>query len=53
MTDKSQALIDELVALCTNHSRKLITDRQAGIDRAKRKLKAYIEGLKKVGEVQE
>ena len=45
MTDKSQALIDELVAAAIAFGRGQLPDWQTRIDKAQSELRAYIEGL--------
>jgi hypothetical protein len=45
MTDKSQALIDELVAACIAFGRQVEPDWQTRIEKAQRELREYIDEL--------
>lgn len=45
MTDKAQALIDELVSACIAFGRGQLPDWQTRIETAQRELREYVEGL--------
>ena len=45
ISDKAQAMIDELVSACIAFGRGVAPDWQTRIEDAKRELRAYIEGL--------
>ena len=45
MSDKAQAMIDELVAACIAFGRQVEPDWQTRIETAQRELREYVEGL--------
>ena len=45
MSDKAQAMIDELVAACIAFGRKVEPDWQTRIEKAQRELREYIDDL--------
>ncbi len=45
ISDKAQALIDELVAACIAFGRQVEPDWQTRIEKAQRELREYVEGL--------
>ena len=45
MSDKAQAMIDELVAACIAFGRQVEPDWQTRIDKAQRELREYIDDL--------
>ena len=53
MSDKAQAMIDELVAACIAFGRQVEPDWQTRIEKARAALKAHIEELEAKVEVQE
>ena len=53
MTAKSDLLIEELVSAAIAFGREKEPDWQTRIEKARAALKAYVEGLEKVGEAQE